>query len=111
MFFLIKTFFTGILTLQEPGRSWAMWGHWHSGMFLSNLIARPIDQLSKTMCLPTHNEPSLGQGNGGRRDGCIKAAAVPFVTWLKSHVEMKAVNPAFLTFHGVGFSLTPFSFQ
>lgn len=38
------------------------------------------------------HEPGLGQGNGGRRDGCIKAAAVPFVTWLKGHVEMKAVR-------------------
>lgn len=86
MLFLIKTSFTGILTLQEPDQCWALWGHWHSGTFLSNLIARPTDQLSKTVCLPNRCEPGLGQGNSGRRDGCIKAAAVPFITWLKGHV-------------------------
>lgn len=85
MLFLTKTSLTGILTLQEPGRSWAMWGHWHSGTFLSNRIARPTDQLSKTVCLPSRGEPGLGQGNSGRRDVCIETA-VPFITWLEGRV-------------------------
>lgn len=75
-----------------------MWGHGHSGTFLSNRIARPTDQLSKTVCLPSRGEPGLGQGNSGRRDGCIETAAVPFITWLEGRVvgrdESREVPPS-----------------